>query len=121
MLDHIGIRTSRVRELADFYEAVLSPLGYTKLFATEEGASFGTSRMPSIWIVGMDDGGKGVNIAVRSSTRAGVDAFYDASLASGAVSKGEPRVREKFHPNHYAAFVVDPDGNNLSAVCHEEG
>jgi catechol 2,3-dioxygenase-like lactoylglutathione lyase family enzyme len=119
MLDHIGIRTKQLRALTEFYEAVLTPLGYSKLFATEQGSSFGAGSLPCLWIVEMDAPGKSVNIAMRSTTRAGVDAFYEASMASGAVSKGGPQIRGQYHPNHYAAFVVDPDGNNVSAVCHE--
>jgi catechol 2,3-dioxygenase-like lactoylglutathione lyase family enzyme len=119
MLDHLGLRTTKLDELVVFYESALMPLGYRKLYSTTEGAAFGTGMIASIWLVATKSAGKGVNLAFRSPTRKAIDDFYEAAIAGGAVSMGAPGLKQVYHPSYYAAFVVDPDGNNLSAVCHE--
>ncbi|MDM9628483.1 VOC family protein [Rhizobium sp. S152] len=119
MLDHVGLKTQNLAALVRFYDAVLPPLGYLKIFVNDEGAAFGVGGLPELWIVQIETGAGGANIAFRSEDRESVDHFFDNALAAGAISIGSPMLRSEFHDNHYAAFVVDPDGNNLSAVCHD--
>ena len=118
MIDHIGLRTRQFMQMSAFYEAVLAPLGYRKLFAYEGGAGFGGDGGASIWIGDAKGPSAGIHLAIASATRAGVDAFYDAAMSIGAKDNGSPGLRPDYAPNYYAAFVLDPDGNNVEAVCH---
>lgn len=118
MLDHIGLRTTQFDTMARFYEAVLSPLGYTKLHAWDGGAGFGKDGSAALWIGASDVKPTGIHLAVSSPNRDAIDRFYAAALKAGAKDNGEPSLRTDYHPNYYAAFVFDPDGNNLEAVCH---
>ena len=118
MIDHIGLRSSQSDALARFYEAVLAPLGYTKLFAWEGGAGFGRDGVAALWIAASETKPTGIHIALAAPNRAAVDAFYAAALGAGANDNGGPGLRPDYHANYYAAFVIDPDGNNLEAVCH---
>ena len=118
MLDHIGLRTSQFDALARFYEATLAPLGYTKLFAWEGGAGFGRNGIAALWIHASTTKPTGIHLALSGADHAAVDAFYRAALGAGATDNGKPGLRMDYHANYYAAFVTDPDGNNLEAVCH---
>ena len=118
MLDHIGLRTPQFGTLVRFYEASLSPLGYTKLFAWDGGAGFGRDGAAALWIHGSNTKPAGIHIALSAADHAAVDAFHQAALNAGATDNGKPGLRTDYHPNYYAAFVTDPDGNNLEAVCH---
>jgi len=118
MLDHIGLRTPQFDALVRFYEASLSPLGYTKLFAWEGGAGFGRNGAAALWISASKTKPTGIHIALSAVDHAAVDAFYKAALGAGAADNGKPGLRVDYHANYYAAFVIDPDGNNLEAVCH---
>jgi catechol 2,3-dioxygenase-like lactoylglutathione lyase family enzyme len=117
MLDHVGLRTTRVKELTAFYEAVLAPLGYSKQMDFGVAAGFGRDGELPLW-VGEGAGVSSVHLALAAANRAEVDAFYQAALANGATDNGPPGVRPHYHANYYGAFVLDPDGNNLEAVCH---
>lgn len=118
MLDHIGLRTTQFDALARFYEAALAPLGYTRLFAWEGGAGFGRNGTAALWIGASDTKPTGIHMALSAADHAAVDAFHKAALAAGATDNGMPGLRPHYHANYYAAFVIDPDGNNLEAVCH---
>jgi catechol 2,3-dioxygenase-like lactoylglutathione lyase family enzyme len=118
MLDHIGLRTARFDALVRFYEAALTPLGYTKLFAWEGGAGFGRNGIAALWIGASETKPTGVHVALSAADHAAVEAFYWAALGAGATDHGKPGLRADYHANYYAAFVIDPDGNNLEAVCH---
>lgn len=118
MLDHIGLRTTQFNALVRFYEAALVPLGYTKLFAWEGGAGFGRNGAAALWIGASKTKPSGIHIALSAEDRAAVEAFYGAALVAGATDNGKPGLRANYHANYYAAFVIDPDGNNLEAVCH---
>jgi len=118
MLDHIGLRTARFDTLARFYEAALAPLGYTKLFGWDGGAGFGKDGTAALWLGASDITPTGIHVALSAADRAAVDAFHQAALAAGATDNGAPGLRPHYHANYYAAFVIDPDGNNLEAVCH---
>lgn len=118
MLDHIGLRTAQFDALVRFYEATLAPLGYTKLFAFEGAAGFGRKGAAALWIHKSKTRPTGVHIALSGADRAAVDAFYKAARGAGAADNGKPGLRTDYHAHYYAAFVTDPDGNNLEAVCH---
>ncbi len=119
MIDHISLRTRRFDILTKFYEAALAPLGATKLVAFESGAGFGRDGAPTVWIGASTEAPSSMHLALSGSTRKAVDAFYAAALAAGARDNGKPGLRPDYHANYYAAFVIDPDGNNIEAVCHQ--
>lgn len=120
-LDHISIATADYAKSLAFYEAALAPLGIKThmKFEGPEGNVAGLGReMPDFWV---GDGGAvqgRVHIAFSARYRAAVDAFYAAALAAGAKDNGAPGLRAHYHPTYYAAFVFDPDGHNIEAVCH---
>lgn len=117
MLDHIGLRTTRLKEMFAFYEAVLAPLGYSKQKDFGVAAGFGKDGELPLWI-GEGDGTSSVHLALVAASRSAVEAFYAAALAHGGKDNGPPGTRPQYHENYYGAFVLDPDGNNLEAVCH---
>ena len=117
MLDHIGLRTQQFDALLRFYEAALAPLGYTKLFAWEGGAGFGSNGAAALWIGASKTQPTGLHLALSGADRAAVDAFYSAALGAGAADNGKPGLRTDYHANYYAAFVIDPDGYRLEAYC----
>ncbi len=117
MIDHIGLRTSQLERLTAFYEAALRPLGWKKLAEFEGGAGFGVEA-PVLWLGASRDAQSSVHVAILSTSGEAVDAFYRAAIAAGGRDNGAPGLRTDYHPAYYAAFVVDPDGNNVEAVCH---
>jgi catechol 2,3-dioxygenase-like lactoylglutathione lyase family enzyme len=117
MLDHIGLRTTRLKDMYAFYEAALAPLGYAKQKDYGVAAGFGKAGELPLWI-GEGQGASSVHLAIAAASRADVDAFYKAALAHGGKDNGPPGLRPQYHENYYGAFVLDPDGNNLEAVCH---
>ena len=128
VIDHIEIGVSDVAASRRFYEAALAPLGLSLVVSVDPARTargtarhgFGRDGYPSIWIHGEEGAGRPVHIAFAAGTRAGVDAFHAAALTAGGAEDGEPGVRERYHPHYYAAFVLDPDGNNIEAVCQSE-
>ena len=125
MLDHIGLSVADYAKARAFYEAALKPLGFGVVMAVgaEEtggyaGAGFGAGK-PEFWIGTGDKPRGGVHVAFTAATRAEVDAFYKAAMAAGGRDNGGPGLRPHYHPNYYGAFVFDPDGNNVEAVCHK--
>jgi catechol 2,3-dioxygenase-like lactoylglutathione lyase family enzyme len=121
VLDHVGIRVSDFEQSKRFFAEALSPLGYELLMEPSvSAAGFGQQGKPDFWI-GQGDPGQPVHIAFAASDRASVDAFHEEALAAGGRNNGGPGLRPEYHPSYYAAFVFDPDGNNIEAVCHEPG
>ena len=121
MLDHLGIDVSDYERSKAFYSAALKPLGLEVLMEPAPNAcGFGDPeiRMPFFWVYDRANVNEGVHIAFSAPDRATVDAFHAAALEAGAQDNGGPGVREIYHPNYYGAFVLDPDGNNVEAVCH---
>ncbi|HEX5912009.1 MAG TPA: VOC family protein [Rubrobacter sp.] len=119
MLDHVLIRVSDFEQSKRFYAEALSPLGYELLMEPSvSAAGFGRQGKPEFWI-SQGDRGQPVHIAFAADDRARVDAFHEEALAAGGRNNGGPGLRPKYHPSYYAAFVFDPDGNNIEAVCHE--
>jgi len=120
MIDHIGLKTQQFDALADFYETTLAPLGYTKRFSFEGFVGFGRDGSGGLVCINpTDTKPSGIHLAISAPDRASVDAFYADAIAAGATDNGKPGLRLDYGPNYYAAFVLDPDGNNLEAVCHE--
>ncbi|MDQ2963421.1 MAG: VOC family protein [Pseudomonadota bacterium] len=118
MIDHTGLTVSDVSKSKAFYGAALSPLGYSLLMEFEDAAGFGVAPKPDFWIgEGKLNGLRG-HVAFRAETRKQVDAFYKAAMAAGGRDNGPPGLRPHYHENYYGAFVLDPDGHNVEAVCH---
>ena len=125
MIDHIGVAVADIDLAKAFYEKALEPLGVGVVVevsaeetAGDARAGFGAEDKAFFWIGtgAKPKGGTHVAFAVR--TRAEVDAFYSAAMAAGGRDNGAPGLRPEYHPSYYGAFVFDPDGNNIEAVCH---
>jgi catechol 2,3-dioxygenase-like lactoylglutathione lyase family enzyme len=121
MLDHISIQCADVRASLAFYDAVLAPLGVRRVLDFGEVVGYGDER-PEFWVGGhfTGTGFRESHIAFRARTRADVDAFFTAATEQGAEALHEPRIRPEYHEHYYGAFVRDPDGNNVEAVCHRD-
>jgi catechol 2,3-dioxygenase-like lactoylglutathione lyase family enzyme len=120
MLDHLGIQCADFAASATFYDAVLAPLGATRIMDFGGAIGYGCLQKPDFWISDFDsgDGFRESHIAFEAKDRATVRAFQTAAVAAGAEVLHEARVWPEYHPNYYGAFVRDPDGNNVEAVCH---
>lgn len=118
MIDHVGVPVSDYARSKRFYEQALAPLGYVTVMEFGDAAGLGAGGKPDLWIA-KGAPGASLHIAIVSDSRAGVDAFYKAALAAGGKDNGAPGLRPQYHPTYYGAFVFDPDGNNLEAVCHK--
>ena len=118
MIDHLGLAVKSFVRSRNFYAAALAPLGYSLVTEQATVAAFGPPGRPLFWIHAGSPAHTDVHLAFAAPDRAGVDAFYDAALGAGAADNGPPGLRTGYHPNYYAAFVLDPDGNNIEAVCH---
>jgi len=124
MIDHVGIPVSDYARAKRFYAAALAPLGYSLIMEVQQdendapAAGFGADGKPDFWIGAEGGLNKVVHIAFVAKDRAQVDAFHRAALSSGGKDNGAPGLRRLYHPNYYAAFVLDPDGHNIEAVCH---
>lgn len=128
MIDHIGLSVADFDKSVAFYTAALAPLGLiVQMEVTEEMTgghgrhmAYGVPNNPYFWIGTGKAPTAGVHLAFGANDHAAVDAFYKAAIAAGAQDNGAPGLRPQYHPNYYAAFVLDPDGNNIEAVCHQE-
>ena len=119
MLDHVTIGVSNVAQSKEFYDRALGPLGITRLYAEGEGfAGYGIGRKAFFWIGWRDTPQTGAHIAFTAQDRAVVDRFHREAIAAGGRDNGKPGIRPNYHPNYYGAFVLDPDGHNIEAVCH---
>jgi catechol 2,3-dioxygenase-like lactoylglutathione lyase family enzyme len=120
VLDHLGIQCVDMARSAAFYDAVLAPLGGTRIMDFGVAIGYGIEPKPDFWI-GEHQTGEGFresHIAFVAEDRATVRAFFDAAVSIGAEVLHEPRVWPEYHPDYYGAFVRDPDGNNVEAVSH---
>lgn len=119
IIDHIGLAVSDQAKSKKFYIKALAPLGISEVKEMQGWSGFGKDGKPEFWF-GV---GRGVqqptHIAFSASNRKDVDAFYKAAMAAGGKDNGAPGIRKHYHPNYYAAFVFDPDGHNIEAVCHK--
>lgn len=120
MFDHIGVNVRDWEASRAFYRQALAALGYGEVMAFEDwqACAFGPEGHPGFWIAQREPYGTGAHIAFAVDDRAKVDAFHEAALAAGGSDNGAPGIREHYHPTYYGAFVLDPDGNNVEAVCH---
>ena len=119
MYDHVSLKVKDYQKSKRFYEKALAPLGY-KLQAEYEGntAGFGAGETKAFWISGGTPASTAVHLAFASPSRAAVKEFHVAAMEAGGRDNGGPGIREDYSPTYYAAFVHDPDGNNVEAVCH---
>ena len=120
MLDHVGFAVSDYERSKAFYEKALAPLGLTLLMEpVAEAAGFGEGGKPFFWIETRGRAVQGaIHVAFAAKSRETVDAFHAAALEAGGKDNGAPGVRKIYHPDYYGAYVLDPDGNNVEAVCH---
>jgi catechol 2,3-dioxygenase-like lactoylglutathione lyase family enzyme len=124
MIDHIGFPVADYARSKVFYAKALAPLGYELVMEVQQhehdglAAGFGAKGKPDFWIGGEVGLNGRMHVAITASNRGAVDAFYRAALAAGGTDNGAPGLRPHYHPNYYGAFVLDPDGHNVEAVCH---
>jgi catechol 2,3-dioxygenase-like lactoylglutathione lyase family enzyme len=124
MLDHAGFPVSDYARSKAFYLQALAPLGYALVMEVQQdendspAAGFGAGGKPDFWIGGEGGLQRPIHIAIVAPNRAAVDAFHRAALLAGGKDNGAPDLRPHYHANYYAAFVLDPDGHNIEAVCH---
>jgi catechol 2,3-dioxygenase-like lactoylglutathione lyase family enzyme len=119
MIDHVSIQCADVASSSAFYDTVLAPLGGRRIMEFGDIIGYGT-EFPDFWL-GPHTTGEGFresHLAFQAADRAAVQAFFDAAVNAGAEVLHEPRVRPEYHPSYFGAFVRDPDGNNVEAVCH---
>lgn len=126
MIDHTGVIVSDFDRSKKFYSAALAPIGFSLLAefpAAVTGhtdvAGFGEAPKPEFWISHGTPNNPPVHVAFRVASRNLVDAFYLAAIEAGGTDNGKPGIRAHYHPNYYGAFVLDPDGHNIEAVCHQ--
>lgn len=123
MIDHMTFRVSDIERTKSFYAAALAPLGYLPAYdAVHDGVrvlGFACDSKIDTWFVSAADVTTRCHLAWRAPNRAAVDAFYAAAMAAGARNNGAPGLRPHYHPGYYGAFVIDPEGNNVEAVCHD--
>ena len=124
MIDHITFGISDFKRSTAFYDAALAPLGIKPLYVVPheqtngvDVVGYGDTR-PFFWLAAQDALSGKFHVAFAAETRAQVDAFYAAALAAGGTDNGPPGPRPHYDPNYYGAFVLDPDGRNVEAVCH---
>ena len=127
MLDHVSIGTSNLARARKFYDAALKPLGY-KMVWPVAGYCYGYGAVkgePKFWI-GLPlakrrkpRASAGTHVAFMAESRKAVDAFYKAAIKAGAKDNGRPGLRPEYHANYYGAFVFDPEGHAIEAVCHK--
>ena len=126
MIDHIGLTVSDFEKSKAFYARALAPIGYELILelpaavtGDTEVAGFGAPPKPDFWIGGGKANAPPIHVAFRAASRALVDAFHKAAIAAGGRDNGAPGLRLHYHPHYYGAFILDPDGHNIEAVCHE--
>jgi catechol 2,3-dioxygenase-like lactoylglutathione lyase family enzyme len=126
ILDHVSVPVRDLARAKPFYTKALKPLGISlvmevpgELTGNVDCIGFGRDDRPQFWIGEHKDATPtGIHVAFVAETRADVDAFHAAALAAGGTDHGKPGLRPHYHANYYGAFILDPDGNNIEAVCH---
>lgn len=118
MIDHLTLHVLEAARARAFYTAALAPLGYSVQMEFEGSVAFGPAGKPILWLAG-DPQAKPMHLAFVAASRKEVDAFYAAAMAAGGRDNGKPGLRPQYHPTYYGAFVLDPTGHNIEAVCHK--
>jgi catechol 2,3-dioxygenase-like lactoylglutathione lyase family enzyme len=116
--DHIGVSVTDFEKSKAFYTKALAPLGIGVVMEGPGWAMVGKSGKPEFWFGAHGKPPGPIHIAFAAANRAEVRAFYEAAIAAGGRDNGGPGIRAQYHPNYYGAFVFDPDGHNVEAVCH---
>jgi catechol 2,3-dioxygenase-like lactoylglutathione lyase family enzyme len=121
ILDHIGLGYADYDRAKSFFSQALAPLGIGLVMEVGEGGhracGFGRGK-PDFWIAAGARTSPRIHVAFVAEDRAAVRAFYEAALKAGAIDNGPPGIRAHYHPDYYGAFVLDPEGQNIEAVCH---
>jgi len=118
MYDHVGLKAKDLDASVRFYTAALSALGHVLCSRDDAGAGFGPKGEPALWLSrSKEPSGPGAHVAFRANDRRAVDRFYAEGLKAGGKDNGGPGPRADYGPRYYAAFLLDPDGNNVEAVC----
>lgn len=118
LIDHIGIAISDLNQSKQFYSKTLAPLNI-ELIAEDQGwVGYGKGEAAAFWFGPDETIQSPMHIAFSAETRQQVDDFYEAAMAAGAKCNGKPGIRAMYHADYYGAFVIDPDGHNIEAVCH---
>lgn len=125
MFSHVTMGTADMARAEKFYDAIMAVLGHAPLFKVERALCYGETTGEKLFVLFPFDGqparpGNGVHAAFKTDSRAKVDAFHKAALENGGTDDGAPGLRPQYHPNYYGAYVRDPDGNKLQAVCHRK-
>ncbi len=123
MFSHVTIGTNDIKRAVAFYDAVFAALGVGRFYLDGSDAGYGEAHGDQVWVMEPFDGnpaaaGNGTHIAFLAKARRDVDAFHTAALANGGTDEGAPGLRPHYHSNYYGAYVRDPDGNKIQAVCH---
>jgi catechol 2,3-dioxygenase-like lactoylglutathione lyase family enzyme len=119
MIDHVGVRVQDFSKLLAFYREALAPIGYSVLMEFPDAAGLGTKGKPDLWIMKTDKTPHPTHVAISAAERAHIDAFHAAGLTAGGTDNGPAGLRPDYHPHYYAAFILDPEGNNIEVVCHD--
>ena len=119
MIDHVVLNVRDLQASRRFYAAALGPLGYSVVKEAGGLIGFGAGSKADLWIGRRDPLTREAHVAFRCATRSMVDAFHAAALGAGGRDHGAPGLRPAYHADYYGAFLLDPDGNNIEAVCHE--
>jgi catechol 2,3-dioxygenase-like lactoylglutathione lyase family enzyme len=118
MIDHFTVKVSDYKRSREFYVRALAPLGYQAVMEFEGGGGFGVKGKPDLWLSQDAPNVRPGHFAFAAPDRKAVDAFYAAAMGTGGKDNGPPGLRKQYHPSYYGAFVLDPDGHNVEAVCH---
>ena len=119
IIDHIGIAVTDYQKSKTFYEKALNPLGIRLIMEVNGWAGLGRGEKPEFWFGVHDKAQLPMHFSFLADNRKQVDAFYEAALAAGGKDNGAPGIREIYHPDYYGAFIIDSDGHNIEAVCHQ--
>jgi len=123
MYSHVTVGTNDMARAENFYDAIMGVLGHPVMFKAPIVLAYGTGAGEKFFVLFPFDQqearpGNGIHAAFKVDSRATVDAFHAAALANGGSDEGPPGLRPQYHPNYYGAYVRDPDGNKIQAVCH---